>query len=37
MYKHNLKDFYLPSDYIVNMKFGTLYLKLYLSGFGLES
>lgn len=27
MYKHNLKGFYLPSDYIVNMEFGTLYLK----------
>lgn len=37
MHKHNLKDFYLPSDYIVNMEFGTLYLKVYLNGFGLES
>lgn len=29
-----LKDLYLPSEYIVNIKIGTIYLKLYLMGLG---
>lgn len=34
IYKHNLKDLYLPSEYIVNIKIGTIYVKLYLMGLG---
>lgn len=34
IYKHNLKDLYFPSEYIVNIEIGTIYLKLYLMGLG---
>lgn len=37
IYKHNLKDLYLPSEYIVNIKIGTIYLKLYLMGLGQKA